>query len=345
VMPEATLEQVRLLSNLESSRHKLLHMVLFGQPELDETLAKTSLRQLRDRVTHSFRMRPLAPPEVAKYLAFRMRAAGYRGPDLFVPRAAALLARASEGLTRRINILADKALLAAYSEGSHAVTVRHVRAAIADSEFAAIVRRRWRPAVWLAAALAAALAAGVALGLSLQWLEPAREPKLHAALPMPAVKPAPEPVPEPDTGADLEEEIDAIAEEEDLAQPLLSSTQLRRLQGYRTAGQKLLGERVAATRELLERAPDERYAVELFVTDNADPARTERFLMRAQELVPLAELYVIPMQVEGGYRLRVVYGEFDNAEAALEAGRRLPPKYQQAFRAVPRSFGELRKQL
>src|SRR4051812_1923773 len=177
VMPDDTLEQVRLLSNLESSRHKLLHIVLFGQPELDATLAKTSLRQLRDRITHSFRMRPLAVPEVATYLAFRMRAAGYRGPDLFVPRAAALLARASDGLTRRINILADKSLLAAYSEGSHAVTVRHVRAAVADSEFAAIVRRRWRPALWLGAALAA----GLALGLSVHWFQPGPQPLVPAA--------------------------------------------------------------------------------------------------------------------------------------------------------------------
>jgi len=346
VMPDATLEQVRLLSNLESSRHKLLHMVLFGQPELDATLAKSSLRQLRDRVTHSFRMRPLAAPEVAKYLSFRMRAAGYRGPDLFVPRAAALLARASEGLTRRINILADKALLAAYSEGSHAVTVRHVRAAIADSEFAALVRRRWRPALWLGTALAA----GVALGLSVQWLEPAPEPRPSAAPPVAALpaQRAPEPlaVPEPEVLADLDEEIDVLAEEEDSPPaPLLSTAQQRRLQGYRSAGQKLLGERLAATRAMLERAPDERYAVELFITDNADAARMERFLLRARDLVPLDELYVIPMQAEDHYRLRVVYGEYPNAEAALEAGRRLPPKYQQAFRAVPRSFGELRKQL
>ena len=65
-MPEETLEQVRLLSNLESNRHKLLQIVLFGQPELDETLAKPSLRQLRDRITHSFRTRPLSLAEVAK---------------------------------------------------------------------------------------------------------------------------------------------------------------------------------------------------------------------------------------------------------------------------------------
>ena len=121
-MPEDTLEQVRLLSNLESNRHKLLQIVLFGQPELDATLAKPALRQLRDRITHAFRMRPLAAPEVAKYLSFRMRAAGYRGPEVFTPRAVRLVARASGGLTRRINILADKALLAAFTENTHAVT-------------------------------------------------------------------------------------------------------------------------------------------------------------------------------------------------------------------------------
>jgi type II secretory pathway predicted ATPase ExeA len=135
-MPEETLEQVRLLSNLETSRHKLLQLVLFGQPELDEVLAMASMRQLKDRITHSFRMRPLHTAEVGTYLSFRMRAAGYRGPDIFAPAAVALIARAASGLSRRINILADKALLSAYSEGTHAVRVKQARAAIADSEFA-----------------------------------------------------------------------------------------------------------------------------------------------------------------------------------------------------------------
>src|SRR2546430_1546332 len=163
-MREDALEQVRLLPNLEASRHKLLQIVLFGQPELDATLAKASLRQLRDRITHSFRMRPLAAPEVAKYLAFRMRAAGYRGPEVFAPRAARRLARASGGLTRRINILADKALLAAYSESSHAVTERHVKAAVADSEFAAApMRRAWQPAALMSGALALCLGARPAI--------------------------------------------------------------------------------------------------------------------------------------------------------------------------------------
>src|SRR4051812_16949533 len=182
VMPDETLEHVRLLSNLESNRHKLLQMVLFGQPELDATLAKPSLRQLRDRITHSFRMRPLAAPEVTNYVSFRMRAAGYRGPDVFAPRALALVARASAGLTRRINILCDKALLAAFTESTHAVTDRHVRAAVADSEFAAVTRVR-RPLLYAAAALVA----GVALGAAVPWwfafnrTEPAALPAKAAA--------------------------------------------------------------------------------------------------------------------------------------------------------------------
>src|SRR5512143_1649721 len=90
-MPEETLEQVRLLSNLETSRHKLLQIVLFGQPELDEALAKPTLRQLKDRITHSFRTRPLLADEVAKYVSFRMRAAGYKGPEVFSAAAIAAI--------------------------------------------------------------------------------------------------------------------------------------------------------------------------------------------------------------------------------------------------------------
>src|SRR5438309_4332809 len=173
VMPEDTLEQVRLLSNLESSRHKLLQIVLFGQPELDATLAKPSLRQLRDRITHRFRMRPLSAPEVAKYVSFRMRAAGYRGPDVFAPGALARVARASGGLTRRINILAYNSLRAAFTQNVHAVIDRHVRAAIADSEFARL-KRPWRPPAVYAGA---ALAAGVLIGAPVHWAFFARSVK------------------------------------------------------------------------------------------------------------------------------------------------------------------------
>ena len=335
VMPEETLEQVRLLSNLESNRHKLMQLVLFGQPELDATLAKPSLRQLRDRITHAFRMRPLAEPEVAKYVSFRMRAAGYRGPDVFAAGALARVARASGGLTRRINILADKSLLAAFTQNVHAVTERHVRAAIADSEFARL-RRPWRPAVYAGAALAA----GVLIGAAVHWAFFSRAIKLEApAAQIPAIPPA----------QAARVPIAAAIEPEPPPQPpprkLLRQDQVQRLSGYSPGGQRLLTERIAATQELLERVRDEQFAIELFITDNTDPARVERFLVRARELVPLGELFVIPLARAGQYRLRVIFGEFPSRAAAIEAGKRLPPRYQQAFRASPRSFAELRGQI
>lgn len=135
-MPLATLEEVRLLSNLETGKHKLLQIVLFGQPELDENLRQPNIRQLRERITHSFTLPPLTLQEVAEYLMFRLRAVGYRGPDLFSPGVIKQIAHASQGLTRRINLIADKALLAAFSENTHTIDPRHVAAAIRDSEFA-----------------------------------------------------------------------------------------------------------------------------------------------------------------------------------------------------------------
>jgi type II secretory pathway predicted ATPase ExeA len=141
-MPIPTLEEVRLLSNLETQQHKLLQIVLFGQPELDDNLRQPQIRQLRERITHSFTLFPLDQGEVKAYLTFRLQAAGYHGPDLFSRRVIAYLTRASGGLTRRINLVADKALLAAFAEGTHNVTLRHVRAAVRDSEFSDLPRPR-----------------------------------------------------------------------------------------------------------------------------------------------------------------------------------------------------------
>jgi len=136
-MPTETLEEIRLLSNLETDQNKLLQMVLFGQPELDEKLALSHIRQLKERITHSFYLAPFPPEDILQYLNFRLRAVGYRGPDIFSKKTATCVKKYSNGLTRRINILADKALLAAYSEGSHSVSPAHIKVAAIDSEFAA----------------------------------------------------------------------------------------------------------------------------------------------------------------------------------------------------------------
>lgn len=123
----------------------------------------------------------------------------------------------------------------------------------------------------------------------------------------------------------------------------LSREQVQRIERYDSRSEPLLGERIAAARTLLEREPDERYSVELFITDNTDPARMERFLSRARDLALLPEVYVIPLASGRRYRLRVVYGDFADRAAALEAERGLPPKYQKEFRITPRSFADLRR--
>ncbi|MHB9116943.1 MAG: AAA family ATPase [Burkholderiales bacterium] len=134
-MPLAALEEIRLLSNLETGTHKLLQIVLFGQPELDKHLNVRHIRQLNERITYGFKLAPFGPENTGEYLNHRLRAVGYRGPDLFPPKAIALIAKASRGLARRINILADKTLLAAYAENAHTIRLDHVRTALRDSRY------------------------------------------------------------------------------------------------------------------------------------------------------------------------------------------------------------------
>jgi MSHA biogenesis protein MshM len=136
-MPLETLESLRLLSNLETEKRKLLQIVLFGQPELDRKLAEPSVRQLLQRIAFHYRIGGLAREEVANYLAHRLRVAGYRGEDVFGSGAVRSLHKASRGTPRLLNILAHKSLLAVFGEGKHAVRPVHVRRAAADTEGAA----------------------------------------------------------------------------------------------------------------------------------------------------------------------------------------------------------------
>jgi len=132
-MPGRTLEEIRLLSNLETSQHKLLKIVLFGQPELDDLINAPQLRQVKDRISHRFELQPLNAAEASAYLMFRLHKAGWQGADLFDAKALALLVQASEGRTRKLNMLADKSMLAAYAEGVPQVGVEQVRRAVGDS--------------------------------------------------------------------------------------------------------------------------------------------------------------------------------------------------------------------
>ena len=139
-MPLPTLETVRLLTNLETEKRKLMQVVLFGQPELDRNLASESVRQLRQRITFQYTLKALTRHEVTDYVAHRLTIAGYSGPALFTGGALKSIHAASRGVPRLVNILAHKALLLVYGEGGHQAEGRHVRAAVEDTPAAS---QRW----------------------------------------------------------------------------------------------------------------------------------------------------------------------------------------------------------
>jgi MSHA biogenesis protein MshM len=159
-MPVETLEALRLLTNLETEKRKLLQVVLFGQPELDHKLEGDSVRQLKQRITFQHRLTALQPDEVEEYVAHRLRVAGYRGERLFSRAAVRRVRRWSGGVPRLINVIAHKALLLAFSEGVQVVRPEHVRHAVADTPAA----RQHEPWRWFGFALLV-LSAG-----SLGWL-------------------------------------------------------------------------------------------------------------------------------------------------------------------------------
>ncbi len=141
-MPLDTLEALRLLTNLETEKRKLMQVVLFGQPELDRKLASESIRQLRQRISFQYDLKGLDEDEVGAYFAHRLRVAGYTGPELLRRSARRALYRASMGVPRLVNVLAHKALLLVYGEGGRAIEKRHIRAARDDTP-AAVQPRPW----------------------------------------------------------------------------------------------------------------------------------------------------------------------------------------------------------
>lgn len=133
-MPVKSLESLRLLTNLETESRKLLQIVLFGQPELDELLTRDDLRQLRQRITFSYRLSLLNRAQTRLYLFNRLRVAGCLQRDLLTWPAYELIYAYSKGTPRLLNILAHKALMAAFGQGSKRVSFKHVHAAASDTE-------------------------------------------------------------------------------------------------------------------------------------------------------------------------------------------------------------------
>lgn len=158
-MPGETLEALRLLTNLETEKRKLLQVVLFGQPELDERLSERSSRQLRQRITFSYRLMPIDRHGMEAYVNHRLLVAGSSGKVRFASDALDALHRYSNGIPRLINILSHKALMAGYGQGQKDVMRQHVELAAQDTEQIAATNtdRSRHPLLWLGVGLAIAL--------------------------------------------------------------------------------------------------------------------------------------------------------------------------------------------
>jgi MSHA biogenesis protein MshM len=146
-IPVRTVESLRLLSNLETEKKKLLQLVLLGQPELDDKLSQPEIRQLLQRITFSEHLGPMQADRVPAYLQYRLRIAALgeaTDTRLFEAGAAQEIARLSGGVPRLVNILAHKCLMLAYGENDHRVNLQHVRLAGADTPGVSTPLPWWR---------------------------------------------------------------------------------------------------------------------------------------------------------------------------------------------------------
>jgi type II secretory pathway predicted ATPase ExeA/septal ring-binding cell division protein DamX len=350
-MPLATLEEIRLLSNLETGKAKLLQIVLFGQPELDEHLNLPHMRQLKERITHAFNLLPLPPRDIHDYISFRLRAAGYHGPDLFGPEALRIISDASEGLTRRINIYADKTLLAAFAAGTHTVSPDHARAAVSDTQIVVAPKTTSRS---VAVAAAAGLACGIAIGYAgALFLNPAPEIPAPAAAapsraPVQAIATSPAPVAPPpaEAAAAASPAVQPPAGASGLVTPAASPppaapASSAPVEAPATKGPKGLESRFTAGLALLEGASGGRYVVQLMMTDARDPAYLQAYLAEASRTLRPEELYLYPSGSADSPKVGVLYGAFQTRKEASDAMDALPGNLRQ-FRPYVRAVEAVR---
>jgi len=372
-MPLATLEEIRLLSNLETRNDKLLQIVLFGQPELDENLSQTNMRQLRERITHSFRLEPLVAGDIREYLMFRMRAAGYRGPDLFSETVVKHISRASQGLTRRVNLIADKALLAAFSENTHAVRPKHIDAAVRDSEFGQQPQRRVDTRYYWAAGL---VAAGALLGVAIYTLVEHNLRPTDAVRP-PAQAPASAPAAASQHGAPVTGSAPTVSDRSPAARtapttsggaPATATAALEPQTKTLTdsgvtlaltpavgslpsapaatpaSGQDLVEARLAATREWLSSEPRTTYSIQLMGAEDA--TQLKHHLNVLSKSIETNKLFVYRTLAKEKPSLTVLYGSFRDRREAQQPLKALPASlkaYRPILRTVQGVLGEIER--
>ena len=323
-MPLATLEEIRLLSNLETKHDKLLQIVLFGQPELDENLNQSNIRQLRERITHNFNLPPLQTKEIGEYLIFRLRAAGYFGPHLFSSPAIAKIAGSAQGLVRRVNILADKSLLAAYAENVYQVTPKHVQAAISDSEFGAEQSKQQAKQsqlfIWIAL-----LAVGLALGYAVSmWTQKKlmvqQQPKI--VIKADSAKLAAKPELNPSVSTPTIPSATAIGAIP--AVPIQVAAVSNNT--VNIASDDILTRRLNATTAWLANQAPTTVSIQLMGVTNDAQLKTDLEILSRQ--IELDNIYVYRTKVNNLPFLTVLYGSFTNRFEATSALQKLPAEIQ-----------------
>ena len=353
-MPLETLEQIRLLSNLETSHDKLMQIVLFGQPELDQHLSLPNMRQLKERITHSFNLLPLPARDIKDYLNFRVRAAGYKGPDLFGPESLKLIAEASEGLTRRINIYADKTLLAAYAGSTHTVTADHVRAAISDTQILLPQSNAGGRRTWIIAGIA--LLAGLMLGFVAGRLSVNADSSVPVAA-VPVIKPIvqSQPTPAPAASESVAVTLSPVA---DGPKPALTNTlspsavvsadiskspieTSARTAPTTPVEADWLGNRMQADLKRLKVLKVSHYAIQLMTADAREKAAIENYLRTVSRELNPDRVMVYPTGTDDNPRVSVLYGNYTERADANGEISRLPPKLLK-FNPYARSLQAIR---
>lgn len=354
-MPAETLEEIRLLSNLESNRHKLLQLVLFGQPELNDVLARSDMRQLKERITHNFSLEPLVLADIGQYLEFRLRAAGYKGPNPFTAQAIQLIAKSSLGLTRRINILAEKCLLSAYARNSHQIGVNEAKAAIRDCDFstatdnALLKSSRRSKAVRIGILLFPALAIAAATFMALRS---DRESALEPSLPTTSTQTSTTRTigAAKDFSAESSPQPPGEIGSHSASQPDTQNASLAPPQTLPNESPKEAPEQTGPlTRRFIKDghrwltgADDQHWFIQLMASDGRNPEAIESFLQRiAKSGISIEQVRVYFVDTDNIQRFGVIYGEFETRAAATKELRTLPSAIH-ASRPFVRQVAQLR---
>jgi MSHA biogenesis protein MshM len=282
-------------------------------------------------------MQPLSRNILENYLMFRMRAAGYHGPNIFSPGAIKLLASSSNGLMRRVNILADKSLLAAFVDDTYYIKPQHVQAAMRDSELDPAGARPFKKLLWGGAV------ALLLLGLAAWWIfdkpqflldqaqlsaqHKPQTPATVAAAPLPAFAPVA-------TQANPDDNAASAVTTTQTTVPTTAALALVKLVSKpahnRVRKTILFDQRLEAGKQLLDQKKTVA-SIQLYYNETVNPERIEGFLRRADKLGVLAKIYLLPAKLGGKDGMRVVYGDYPSVEAAHNAVKDMPARYKKAF--------------